>query len=58
MGYELEEGLALSGAEGPVFPGDALWLTLEWEVLAEMDRDWSVFVHLNDPVFRQPHCPT
>lgn len=62
VGYELEEGpalsgaeaLALSGAEGPVFPGDALWLTLEWEVLAEMDRDWSVFVHLNDPVLDSP----
>ena len=46
VGYELEETA--------VSPGDALWLTLEWEVLDEMDRDWSVFVHLTDPVLGQP----
>ncbi len=50
VGYELEETPALSTAEVAVSPGDALWLTLEWEVLQEMDRDWSVFVHLVDPV--------
>jgi 4-amino-4-deoxy-L-arabinose transferase-like glycosyltransferase len=37
-----------------VRPGDALWVHLEWEVLAPMDRTWSVFVHLNDPVLGQP----
>ncbi|PID85939.1 MAG: hypothetical protein CSB13_05395, partial [Chloroflexi bacterium] len=42
VGYELETTA--------VSPGDSLWLALEWEVLQEMDRDWSVFVHLLDPV--------
>jgi hypothetical protein len=37
-----------------VSPGDDLWLTLEWEVLEPMDRDWSVFVHLTDPVLGRP----
>jgi 4-amino-4-deoxy-L-arabinose transferase-like glycosyltransferase len=30
-------------------PGDQLPVTLYWEVLAPMSRDWSVFVHLEDP---------
>jgi hypothetical protein len=46
VGYELEKTA--------VSPGDSFWLTLEWEVLQEMDRDWSVFVHLNDPVLGYP----
>jgi len=46
VGYELDETA--------VSPGDPLWLKLEWEVLEEMDRDWSVFVHLNDPVLGYP----
>ncbi|MBE2222527.1 MAG: glycosyltransferase family 39 protein [Anaerolineae bacterium] len=54
VGYEIDETPALSQAEVAVSPGDALWLTLEWEVLDEMDRDWSVFVHLTDPVIGQP----
>jgi hypothetical protein len=33
-----------------VFPGDTLDVTLQWEVLGEMERDWSVFVHLEDPI--------
>ncbi len=37
-----------------VRPGDVVDVVLEWEVLAEMDRDWSVFVHLNDPVLGVP----
>lgn len=37
-----------------VSPTTDLWLTLEWEALAPMDRDWSVFVHLNDPVLGYP----
>jgi hypothetical protein len=35
-------------------PGDTVDLMLEWEVLAAMDRDWSVFVHLNDRVLERP----
>jgi hypothetical protein len=54
VGYELEATPAQKAAKTAVSPGDALWLTLEWEVLAEMDRDWSVFVHLNDPVLGSP----
>ncbi len=29
-------------------PGGAVRLTLTWEVLAPMDRNWSTFVHLQD----------
>jgi hypothetical protein len=35
-------------------PGDELNVVLEWEVLEEMQRDWSVFVHLIDPVLESP----
>ena len=40
--------------ETAVFPGDTLWVELEWEALAPMDRNWTVFVHLNDPVIGRP----
>lgn len=46
LGYELEQS--------SVRPNDPLWLHLEWEVLAPLERDWSVFVHLNDPVLGRP----
>jgi hypothetical protein len=32
-----------------VQPGDTAYVTVRWQTLSEMDRDWSVFVHLNDP---------
>jgi len=35
-------------------PGDTVRVRLEWESLRSMARDWSVFVHLNDPVLGQP----
>ncbi len=35
-------------------PGEAVNVFLRWQVLAEMERDWSVFVHLNDPVLELP----
>lgn len=35
-------------------PGDQLRVRLEWETLRPMERDWSVFVHLNDPVLGLP----
>ena len=37
-----------------VHPGEPIEVQLEWEVLAEMTRNWSVFVHLNDPVLERP----
>ena len=40
LGYDLEAQ--------ETRPGGALALTLYWQSLAPMDRDWSVFVHLLD----------
>ncbi|MCB8981224.1 MAG: glycosyltransferase family 39 protein [Ardenticatenaceae bacterium] len=61
VGYEVGQKPALSAAEVAVAqqkstyqPGDTIDLLLEWEVLAPMDRNWSVFVHLNDPVIGVP----
>ena len=45
-------GYDLPGQE--VRPGEQFELTLYWEILAPMERDWSVFVHLNDPVIHAP----
>lgn len=52
-----DDHLRLTGYEiSPVSaqPGDGVWVQLEWEVLQEMDRDWSIFLHANDPVLGQP----
>jgi hypothetical protein len=46
VGYRLEERR--------LQPGESVWLWLEWEALRPMARDWSVFVHLNDPVIGRP----
>jgi hypothetical protein len=35
-------------------PGDTVEVFAQWDVLQEMDRDWSVFVHLNDPETELP----
>ncbi|MEM7335141.1 MAG: phospholipid carrier-dependent glycosyltransferase, partial [Chloroflexota bacterium] len=35
-------------------PNDVIVLETEWDVLAETDRNWSVFVHLNDPAIGKP----
>ena len=35
-------------------PGDYVDIRLTWETLAPLDRNWSVFVHLNDPVLGVP----
>lgn len=35
-------------------PGDTVDVMLRWDVLAPMAEDWSVFVHLNDPVLGVP----
>jgi hypothetical protein len=37
-----------------VRPGEFVDVVLEWEVLSIMENDWSVFVHLNDPVLDVP----
>ncbi len=61
VGYEIGQTPVLSPAEVAVSqqktsyqPGDTVDVLLEWEVLAPMDRNWSVFVHLNDPVIGVP----
>jgi len=46
VGYELESG--------DLRPGEPVRVRLEWEALRPMARDWSVFVHLNDPVLGRP----
>ncbi len=35
-------------------PGERLTVRLAWEVIAPLDRDWSVFVHLQDPLLGVP----
>lgn len=35
-------------------PGDAIAVSLRWQALDKMDRDWSVFVHFNDPAVNAP----
>jgi 4-amino-4-deoxy-L-arabinose transferase-like glycosyltransferase len=52
-GFSLGE-FATGDAAATLQPGDAVEVLLEWEVLAPIDRDWSVFVHLNDPVVGAP----
>ncbi len=51
------DGLKLVGYEWSptaVSPGETVWVTLEWETLQPMVRNWSIFVHLNDPVLERP----
>ena len=53
----LGDAMRLAGYEvqsAELRPGDALRVRLEWEAVQPMARDWSVFVHLNDPVLGQP----
>ncbi|MCP4361933.1 MAG: glycosyltransferase family 39 protein [Chloroflexi bacterium] len=47
-------GVEVAPNQTAVQPGDMIDLLLEWEMLADTDRDWSVFVHLNDPVLGVP----
>lgn len=35
-------------------PGEEIEVLLDWQVVEEMNRDWSVFVHLNDPIVGAP----
>ncbi len=41
-------------SSGGFKPGDSLWIHLNWEALSPMETDWSVFVHLVDPVLIRP----
>ena len=53
VGYEIGQ-TAVAQQKTAYQPGDTVDLLLEWEVLAPMVRNWSVFVHLNDPVIGVP----
>jgi hypothetical protein len=48
LGYEI------TPSRTPLQPGDSVDVTLEWLVINPSDRDWSVFVHLHDPVLGVP----
>ncbi|HRQ37224.1 MAG TPA: glycosyltransferase family 39 protein [Chloroflexota bacterium] len=51
------DGLKLVGYElspTAVSPGETVWVTLAWEVTQPVERNWSIFVHLNDPVLERP----
>lgn len=50
-GFSMESAML---GETAVQPGQWVDVVLQWEVLAPMSRDWSVFVHLNDPVLGVP----
>jgi hypothetical protein len=56
--YRLGEQAALVGYEvdmeraSALKPGDSLHLVLYWRALAKMDRDYTVFVHLEDKAQR------
>ncbi len=46
-----DPAIQLIGANvGPdiTYPGEAVEVSLTWQVLDEMDTDWSVFIHLQD----------
>lgn len=57
-----EDGLRLTGyaiklpesGEMMVQPGDVIDVTLNWEILEPITRNWSVFVHLNDTTLGTP----
>lgn len=51
------EALALVGYEvsaTAVQPGDLVWVSLTWQARGPIERNWSIFVHLNDPVLGRP----
>ncbi|MDX1688439.1 MAG: glycosyltransferase family 39 protein [Candidatus Promineifilaceae bacterium] len=52
VAYEIEA--PARGGGDALRPGDTVEVTLVWEALAEMEQDWSVFVHLNDPMLATP----
>ncbi len=46
LGYDLDDET--------LRPGEEVSLTLYWEATVPMERNWSVFVHLNDPIINAP----
>lgn len=46
VGYSLSQQTAR--------PGESLEVILVWQVLNQMNDNWSVFVHLNDPILNSP----
>ncbi len=57
LGVTFGDRMRLAGYEvetGDLRPGDPVRVRLEWKILQPMDRDWSVFIHLNDPVLGRP----
>ncbi|MFZ1396735.1 MAG: hypothetical protein WAS33_07555, partial [Candidatus Promineifilaceae bacterium] len=53
VGFEVGQ-TAVTQQKSSYQPGDTVDVLLQWEVLAPMARNWSVFVHLNDPVIGVP----
>ncbi|MCB8945048.1 MAG: hypothetical protein H6658_14980 [Ardenticatenaceae bacterium] len=53
VGYEVGQ-TAVAQNDPTRQPGDTIDLMLEWEMLQPMARNWSVFVHVNDPVLGRP----
>jgi len=52
-----QAALELDGDESnalSIEPGDSFWVHLDWDVLAPMEENWSVFVHAVDPVLGRP----
>ncbi len=62
LDVEFAEGLRLTAfatavqneAQNAVQPGQYVDVVLRWQVMQPMARDWSVFVHLHDPVLGRP----
>ncbi len=48
LGYDLSVTNTQYPISSNLMPGDALTITLYWQSLAEMNQDYSVFVHLLD----------
>jgi hypothetical protein len=46
--------LGYSLAADTVEPGGQLEVTVHWQVLEVMQRDWSIFAHLHDPIISAP----
>jgi hypothetical protein len=51
LGYAVQP---LESSDSSVHPGESVDVLLTWEVRAEMDEDWSIFVHLDDPILGTP----
>ena len=52
-GFEIGQ-TAVSQQKTTYQPGDTVDVLLEWEAITFIERNWSVFVHLNDPVIGVP----